>query len=44
MDLRYFALFPSAQSLDVQVVTDRGQSAFEVERDDPRIVFGKLLG
>jgi len=37
IDFRYFEAFPNAQELKVLLVTDKGASAYEVERDKPRI-------
>ena len=31
----YFAQFPNAQELDVQLISDKGAKGFEVERDEP---------
>ncbi|MGC3939896.1 zinc uptake protein ZrgA [Roseobacter sp. EG26] len=35
IDFAYFDAFPNALELEVQVITDRGATAFEVERDAP---------
>ena len=39
----YFERFPSAQELDVQIVSDTGAQAFEVERDDPVLDMRELF-
>ena len=39
----YFDLFPNAQELDVQLITDQGASAFEVERANPKLGLGGLI-
>ena len=33
----YFATFPNAQELEVQIVSDRGARSFEVERAEPTL-------
>ena len=35
IEFAYFGRFPNAQELDVQIVSDTGAQAFEVERDNP---------
>jgi hypothetical protein len=35
IDFAYFGNFPNARELEVQIVTDKGAQAFEVERDAP---------
>lgn len=37
LEFRFFELFAGAESIDVQVVSDKGQSSFEVKRDNPRL-------
>ncbi|MEM8753487.1 MAG: DUF2796 domain-containing protein [Pseudomonadota bacterium] len=37
LDFAYFERFPNAEELDVQIVTEDGAKAFEVERDAPRL-------
>ena len=37
IDFAYFGLFPNAQELDIQMISDKGAKGFEVERDDPRL-------
>lgn len=38
----YFTAFPNALEIEVQVVSDRGAAAFEVERDAPVVDLGDL--
>ena len=38
----YFATFENAVELEVQIVSQSGAQAFEVERDEPMIEFGNL--
>lgn len=33
----YFAAFPNARELDVQMISDKGTKGFEVERDEPTL-------
>jgi hypothetical protein len=40
MAFPYFAQFPNAERLAVTIVSDRGQRAFEVERDEPDLQLG----
>ncbi|WP_299963269.1 DUF2796 domain-containing protein [uncultured Roseobacter sp.] len=40
----YFDTFPNARELEVQVVSQGGAQAFEVERDAPVLDLGGLLG
>lgn len=43
IDFAYFATFPNAQEVEVQIVTDTGAASFEVERDAPMLdLRGKL--
>ena len=35
IDFTYFSKFPNARELEVQVVSDKGAQAFEIERDEP---------
>jgi len=37
IDLRYFQVFPNAEELDVQIITDTGASAATATRDSPTI-------
>lgn len=37
----YFDAFPGAEELEVGVITDAGQAAFEVERDSPAITIAR---
>jgi len=43
IDFPYFDLFPNAMELEVQLITDQGASAFEVERDNPQLSLGGLI-
>ena len=43
IDFPFFETFPNAQEVDVQVVTERGQTGAEVERDSPRLDLGEVL-
>lgn len=38
----YFTAFPNALEVEVQVISDAGATAFEVERDDPMLDLGDL--
>ena len=37
----YFAAFPNAQEVEVQIISAAGAQAFEVERDAPRLDLGR---
>jgi len=37
----YFAAFPNAQEVEVQIISASGAQAFEVERDAPRLDLGR---
>jgi hypothetical protein len=39
----YFDAFPNAKELELQVVSEKGASAFEVERDDPSVDLSGLF-
>lgn len=39
----YFDVFPNALEVEVQIITDSGARAFEVERDAPVLDFGSAL-
>lgn len=39
----YFDLFPNAQELEVQLISDQGASAFEVERANPQLSLSGLI-
>lgn len=41
--LAYFEKFPNASELEVQVISDQGATAFEVERDAPTIDLRTML-
>lgn len=42
IDFNYFALFAGARKLDVNLVTAKGQSHYEVTRESPRLKFGEI--
>ena len=44
LDFAFFSLFPAAQSVEVQVITEYGQAAFKVERARPRVALDEVLG
>lgn len=37
IDFKYFEMFPGAEELEVKLITDKGQSKFEVKRDKPHL-------
>ena len=37
MAFDYFKAFPNAQELDISVISPKGQSSYEVKRDNPRL-------
>lgn len=37
LDFAYFSRFAGARELDVQIISDKGAHAFEIERDHPRL-------
>ena len=39
----YFDLFPNARELEVQLISDQGAGAFEVERANPQLGLGGLI-
>ena len=43
MTLAYFDVFPGAERLDVQVVTDRGANRYEVEAEQPLLDMADLF-
>jgi len=43
IDFPYFDLFPNAQELEVQLISDQGAGAFEVERSNPQLSLGGLI-
>lgn len=43
IDFAYFKLFPGAQALDVNVITSKGQTKFEVTRAKPRIDLAGMM-
>jgi hypothetical protein len=42
IDFKYFDLFAGAQELDVNLVTPKGQSSYEVTREQPRLELGEV--
>jgi hypothetical protein len=42
IDFKYFELFTGAQELDVNLATDKGQTKFEVTREQPRLELGEI--
>lgn len=44
VDFAFFSLFPMAEAVEVQIITEQGQAAFEVERGEPRLDLGEVLG
>jgi Protein of unknown function (DUF2796) len=38
----YFELFTGARKLDINVVTEKGQSHYEVSREQPQLTFGEI--
>lgn len=42
IDFRYFELFAGARKLDVNLVTEKGQSHYEVSREKPQLKFGEI--
>jgi hypothetical protein len=41
--LPYFDAFPNAKELELQVVSEKGASAFEIERDEPSVNLSELF-
>lgn len=42
IDFKYFELFASARKLDLNVVTEGGQSHYQVSREQPQLKFGEI--
>jgi hypothetical protein len=42
IDFKYFDLFTGAQELDVNLATAKGQTKFEVTREQPRLELGEI--
>ncbi len=42
MDFKYFDLFAGARKLDVNLVAEKGQSHYEVTREQPQLKFGEM--
>lgn len=43
MTFDYFKAFPGAQELDIAVITPKGQSSFEVKRDQPSLDLAGIM-
>lgn len=43
IDFAYFTLFPNAKELEVQIISDKGSTAFEVTRDSPRLDLSDMI-
>lgn len=43
IEFRYFSLFKGAEELEVSVISPKGQSKFEVERENPRLELSGLM-
>lgn len=43
IEFAYFERFPNAVELDVQMVSDKGATGFEVERDEPRLTLSGAI-
>jgi len=42
IDFKYFGLFPEARKLDINLATEKGQSHYEVPREQPQLKFGEI--
>jgi hypothetical protein len=42
IDFRYFEVFAGARKLDINLVTEKGQSHYEVSREKPQLKFGEI--
>jgi hypothetical protein len=42
IDFRYFEVFADAKKLDINLVTEKGQSHYEVSREKPQLKFGEI--
>jgi hypothetical protein len=42
IDFRYFEVFAGAKKLDINLVTEKGQSHYEVSREKPQLKFGEI--
>ncbi|MEL6478091.1 MAG: DUF2796 domain-containing protein [Pseudomonadota bacterium] len=40
---KYFDLFPNAEEVEVQLISDKGSQGFEVERDNPSLPLGGAI-
>ena len=43
IEFPYFSTFPNARELEVQMITDKGSTAFEVKRDKPRLDLSGMI-
>ena len=43
IEFAYFAVFAGAEELDVQLISEKGQNAFEVTRDAPVLTLGGMI-
>jgi hypothetical protein len=43
IEFAYFAAFPAAEELDVQVISEKGQGGYEVTRDAPVLTLGGMI-
>ena len=43
IEFPYFATFPNAKELEVQMISDKGTNGFEVERDEPRLDISGMI-
>ena len=43
IEFPYFSTFPNAEELEVQMISDKGSTAFEVERDEPRLDLSGMI-
>ena len=43
IEFPYFATFPNAKELEVQMISDKGANGFEVERDEPRLDLSGMI-
>lgn len=42
IDFKYFDLFANARKLDINLVTAKGQTHYEVSRERPKLTFGEI--
>ena len=43
IEFPYFSTFPNARELEVQMISDKGSTAFEVKRDKPRLDLSGMI-